>query len=184
MELSFRRITTNDLPRLFHWLGQPHVREWYSPREPSYPDVVAKYGPRTSPDSPVRAFIVVIDGVEVGYIQTYFLASFPDYAALVGTSGDVAGVDLFLGEASMVRRGFGGPVIRHFVDEVVFGRDRAIACIAGPSARNRASIRAFEKAGFRTWKIVSSPDGEPEQLLRIERIEEGKCTPSDTCTSA
>jgi RimJ/RimL family protein N-acetyltransferase len=36
--------------------------------------------------------------------------------------------------------------------------------------RNAASIRAFEKAGFRRWRIVDVPgEPAPEQLLRIER---------------
>ena len=33
-------------------------------------------------------------------IQTYLVADYPDYAALVGVGEDVAGLDLFIGEAS------------------------------------------------------------------------------------
>jgi RimJ/RimL family protein N-acetyltransferase len=61
-----------------------------------------------------------------------------------------AGVDLFIGEPEHVGRGVGAEALRRFVDEVVFGREGARFCIADPHPENRASVRAFEKAGFRS----------------------------------
>jgi RimJ/RimL family protein N-acetyltransferase len=51
---------------------------------------------------------------------------------------------------------------------VVFASPATIGCVAGPDVRNVASIRAFEKAGFRAVKEFVE-DGEPHTLLRRER---------------
>ena len=61
-------------------------------------------------------------------------------------------------------------MIRSFVDEVVFARPDTIACTADPDVRNTASLRAFEKAGFRKVReLVDPQDGELHALVRRER---------------
>ena len=45
-------------------------------------------------------------------------------------------------------------------------------CVIGPSVRNASAIRAYEKAGFRSFKDVHVPDEpDPEHLMRIRRDE-------------
>jgi RimJ/RimL family protein N-acetyltransferase len=128
----------DDLPRLHDWLARPHVRRWYAPEPATYEQVAAKYGPRTRDGHPVRSYLILLDDREIGYVQSYD----------ADDAGGV-GVDLFIGEPEHVGRGVGAEALRRFVDEVVFGREGARFCIADPNPENRASIRAFEKAGFR-----------------------------------
>jgi RimJ/RimL family protein N-acetyltransferase len=40
--------------------------------------------------------------------------------------------------------------------------------VAAPETRNAASLRAFEKAGFRREREIAGEDG-PELLMRLER---------------
>ena len=61
-------------------------------------------------------------------------------------------------------------MIRTFVSQVVFTRPETRACVADPDVRNHASIRAFEKAGFRRVRDYHDPDdGELHALVRVER---------------
>lgn len=168
-EITFRPLGRDDLPLLFTWLGRAHVTKWYAKAPSSFAEVMAKYGPRTEPGNPVQAFIVGINGSDAGYIQTYAIAAFPDYAAQLECEAGVCGVDLFLGDAWRMNHGVGSAVVRRFVEEVVFGANGAHAAIAGPSEANHASIRAFEKAGFHRWKVVDAGGEEPECVMRFER---------------
>jgi len=167
--LAFRRLGVDDLQQVFLWLLRPHVAKWYAPAPSSFAEVVAKYGPRTVQGNPVEAFMVTMDGADVGYIQTYPIDTFPDYAAKLGCGKGTAGVDLFIGEEGLLNRGIGARIVRRFVDEVVFAKNGSAACLAGPTEGNLASIRAFEKAGFTRWKTVQIEDGEPECVMRRER---------------
>jgi ribosomal protein S18 acetylase RimI-like enzyme len=167
--IAFRALGAGDLQQVFLWLGRPHVSKWYAPAPSSYAEVAAKYGPRTQPGNAVRAFVVTLDGADVGYIQTYPVDRFPEYAGELGCGPGTAGMDLFIADPWRMNHGLGSSVVRRFVDEVVFAEPDVAACIAGPSEGNAASIRAFEKAGFTRWKRVRAEGAEPECVLRRER---------------
>ena len=169
-EIAFRALSVDDMQPLFLWLLRPHVAKWYAPTPTSFAEVVAKYGPRTLPESAVRAYIVVVDGKDVGYIQTYSLALFPEYAGRLGCEAGAAGIDLFIGEELFLGWGLGARAIRRFVHEMVFAQPAIEVCIAGPAEGNVASIRAFEKAGFRRWKSAANERGEVECVMRLERL--------------
>src|SRR5690348_17208547 len=107
-EITFRSLAIDDMQSMFLWLLRPHVTKWYSRAPGSFAEVVAKYGPRTQRESPVHAYIIVVDGRDVGYIQSYSLEHFTDYAArLGGVEPGVAGVDLFIGEEMFLGWGLG-----------------------------------------------------------------------------
>lgn len=168
-EIRFRRLAIDDLPVLYDWLGRRHVRKWYATAPGSFAEIVARYEPRTAEDNPVKAFIVEVGGVPLGYVQAYAIEDFPDYEASLGAPKGTLGMDLFIAEELETGRGLGPRIIRRFVDEVVFGAYGALACVAGPAEGNRASIRAFEKAGFSPWKTAMNERGEKEEVLRLER---------------
>jgi len=167
--IAFRALHVDDMLQLFLWLLRPHVCKWYAPSPSSFVEVVAKYGPRTSAGNVVRAYIIEIDGKDAGYIQTYAVRDFPDYAAALGCGDGVAAVDLFIGEEPLLHRGFGANVVERFVDDVVFAQPSVRACVASPVEGNMASIRTFEKAGFARWKTVRPEAGELECVLRKDR---------------
>lgn len=168
-QIAFRRLAEDDLPELFAWLSSPHVSKWYAPAPTSYAEVVARYGPRTEPGNAVRADVVLVDGVAVGYAQTYAVGAFPEYAQALACGPGIAAMDLFIGEAARIGRGLGPRVIRRYVEEVVFADPSVSACVAGPTEGHAASIRAFEKAGFRRWKVVHPPHSPIECTLRLDR---------------
>jgi RimJ/RimL family protein N-acetyltransferase len=57
------------------------------------------------------------------------------------------------------------------VRDVVFSDPGIHACIADPDAENRASLRAFEKAGFRVVRGFADPEDQDRlhMLVRLDR---------------
>jgi RimJ/RimL family protein N-acetyltransferase len=166
--VSFRRLTEADVPLLHRWLNAPHVLEWWD-RPPAQDEVRAKYLPRIAGSSDVTPYVILLEDAPLGYIQVYPVA--PGAWGLRGVAAG-AGVDLLIGEAEYLHRGLGPRTLRAFLGEVVF-RDTAVSvCYIDPSTRNRAAIRAFEKAGFRYVADVTDPNtGLPLHLMRITREE-------------
>jgi RimJ/RimL family protein N-acetyltransferase len=171
--LGFRPLERADLPLLYRWLTTPHVARWYQQGEPrTLAGVEAKYGPRIDGRTPTRAFVILYDETPIGYIQTYLIGAYPDYARHVAADEVAAGVDLFIGETGYVHRGLGAPLLRAFLRDVVFTQPGVVSCIIGPEPKNAAAIRAYEKAGFGYLKTIQLADEpEPEWLMRLAKSE-------------
>jgi RimJ/RimL family protein N-acetyltransferase len=168
-EIGFRPLGRDDLGLMHGWLQRPHVRRWWDDHA-SYEDIAEHYLPAIEGRRAVDLYLILLDGRPVGFIQAYLLADHPDFAALVGLGAGVAGVDLFVGEEELTGKGLGTEVLRAFVRDVVFAEPRTTACIADPDVRNTASIRAFEKAGFRrVGEFLDPEDGQLHALVRLER---------------
>jgi len=157
-----------DLRLVHEWLQRPHVKKWWSDRE-TYEEVAEHYLPAIEGKEPTDLYIALLEEQPVGFVQTYLVSDYPDYAALVGVGEGVVGVDLFVGDAALTGQGIGSAILRRFVDEVVFAASETTACIADPDARNVASVRAFENAGFRVVReFVDPEDGQTHALVRRE----------------
>jgi RimJ/RimL family protein N-acetyltransferase len=159
----------DDLALLHEWLQRPHVQRWWSECE-TYEEVVDHYLPAIEGTDPTDHYIVSLDGRPMGFVETYVVSDHPDYAWLVGADPGAAGVDLFIAEEDLTGRGIGTELLRRFVSEVVFARQATTHCIAEPESENKASVRAFEKAGFRIVKELVDPgDGKRHSLVRLDR---------------
>lgn len=169
MAITFRLMTRDDYPLLLEWHQRPHVEEWWTKRT-TLEEIEEHYGPTIDGTEPTDHYLALLDGEPFGMVQTYLLADYPDYAALIGEGEGAAGVDLFIGEESMTGRGFGTEMLERFVDEIVFARPETTAATADPDVRNKASMRAFEKAGFRSVReFVDPSDGHVHALVRRDR---------------
>jgi len=167
--VGFRPLREDDLPLVHEWLGREHVCRWWGDRG-ELEQTIEHYGPSLDGRDPTDVYAILADGREVGMIQTYLVADYPDYARLVGVEEDVAGLDLFIGDERLLGRGLGTHVIRTFVAEVVFAREATHACVADPDLENLASLRAFEKAGFvPVREFVDPEDGKLHALVRRNR---------------
>jgi RimJ/RimL family protein N-acetyltransferase len=167
--LRFRPMQVDDLRLLHEWLQRPHVLRWWSKHE-TYDDVVAYYGPAIDGSDPTDLYVVLLDDVPFGFVQTYAVADYPEYAALVEAEDGAAGVDLFIADEWLTGRGLGSELLRRFTAEVVFANPATSHCIADPDAENLASVRAFEKAGFRVVRTFVDPeDDKLHALVRLDR---------------
>jgi aminoglycoside 6'-N-acetyltransferase len=169
LSVSFRPLRRDDLARLRDWLNEPHVAAWWGAGTgpdglggagddaATLPAVEAAYGPALDGTDPTANYVIVVDGAPVGLIQWYRLGDYPDYAAAIRET-DGAGIDLLIGEPSMVGRGLGPTVIDRFVTDVVFALSDVPRCVTGPDPENTRSVRAFERAGFRWVRDAVVPD--------------------------
>jgi RimJ/RimL family protein N-acetyltransferase len=168
-ELSFRSITHDDLPLLHEWLQRPHVRRWWSDH-PTVADIIAHYAPAIDGDDPTDLYFVLVDEQPAGFLQTYLLRSYPEYATLTQAGDGAAGADIFIADEQLTGKGLGSEVLRRFVDDVVFRNPEVTHCVADPDAENLPSIRAFTKAGFRAVREYDDPgDGKRHVLVRKDR---------------
>jgi aminoglycoside 6'-N-acetyltransferase len=168
-EIGFRALGRDDLGLMYEWLRREHVRRWWDEHE-SLDDVARHYLPAIEGRRPTDLYLILLDDRPVGFIQAYLVADYPDFAALVGLGAGVAGVDLFLGEEELTGKGLGTEVLRAFVRDVVFAEPTTTACIADPDVRNTASLRAFEKAGFRrVGEVVEPEDCQLHAVVRLDR---------------
>jgi RimJ/RimL family protein N-acetyltransferase len=166
--ITFRPLAEDDLPLVVRWLNTPHVREWWQHDPRTIEEARAKYMPRIEGAEPTAAYVILVGGRPIGYIQAYRIADWPEYAGAVDVEEGAAGGDLFIGDEGFVHRGLGAPILRAFLRDVVFRMPGVMCCVIGPSAGNAIAIRAYEKAGFRHLKTVAVPgEDEPEYLMRI-----------------
>src|SRR5262249_2347029 len=90
--IRFRRMTMHALPLMYQWLQTPHVWEWWSEGRdaPVYYELVDKYGPCIRGEEPTDPYLICDAERPIGYIQTYLIRSFPEYAAAVDVEEGVA----------------------------------------------------------------------------------------------
>lgn len=167
--LTFRPLAPDDLSLMHRWLHMDQVLRWWKERL-TYEEVVAKYSPRLTGEEPTQSYVILMDQIPIGYIQTYCIADYPDYAACVQVEEKTAGVDLFIGEAEYLYKGLGSEILRLFLSDIVFQSPSVSSCVLGPEPSNTAAIRCYQKAGFRYLKTVQCPDEDaPEYLMKIIR---------------
>jgi epoxide hydrolase-like predicted phosphatase len=170
--IGFRPLAETDFPVMHAWRNAPHVlRWWHDPLTPE--EVAAKYLPRIRGEEPTRCFIIQVDNVPVGMIQTYRIGDYPDYAAHIPMPPDTVGIDIFIGREEYLHRGLGAGILRTFMETELFPSGVTHLSI-DPSAENGAAIRAYEKAGFRHLVTVHMPDEpEPTYLMALVHPREG-----------
>lgn len=118
-EITFRPLGEADIPLMHRWLNTPHVVKWYYVRgveRPSLEWVRERYLPRIQGEDPTRAFVTVLDGRPIGYIQAYFIDNHPEYAAAVRVPPGTVGIDMFIGEEDAVHRGLGTRIVGRFLE--------------------------------------------------------------------
>jgi RimJ/RimL family protein N-acetyltransferase len=170
MTFSFARMTEEDLRLLHRWFEEPHVRAFYDREPRTLDEVAASYRGKILGDEPTVPYIASIDGAPIGYLQTYRLDDYPRYASAIDAGPDGAGVDMLIGEPAHAHRGLGAPLLRQFVDEIVWPTTGATTCWIGPKVHNAIAIRCYAKAGFVHARTVLVPGEEhPEYLMRMAR---------------
>jgi aminoglycoside 6'-N-acetyltransferase len=177
--MTFLPLQEKHFPLLLEWLETPHVKAWWDQDVHWTMELIEeKYGryvkgfkrlalPNGVIEKPMHAFIMCIDGKEVGYIQYYSAYDFPRKQGdeLKGLSSSLASIDVFIGEESFIGKGFGPLLMEAFLNEHVFKHFDAV--FVDPDAANLHAIRAYEKAGFQqfhtikkgsiTWMVKNSP---------------------------
>ena len=150
-------MTAADLPMVKHWLGLPHVMNWWGKPDEQFALV------RGDLDEPaVDQFVVMAGDRPFAYLQSYRLSdwNFDFGMQPIGTRG----VDQFIGEPDMVSKGHGSAFIRSFIDRLL--GNGAPRVITDPDPRNLRAVRAYEKAGFRKEGTYDTAEGRALLMVR------------------
>ena len=170
---TFTPLREEDFPLVRRWLLEPHVRRWWDEgRRLPYPEAELEEYRAALHGEPTYRYAAHIDARPVGMFQHYRIGDSPEYAEALGLDEEAVGVDLFIGEAELVGRGHGPAMLRAFLRDVAFAFHHVDVCVIGPSVKNTAAIRAYEKAGFRPLRLAQvAGEPDPEYLMRLTRPE-------------
>src|SRR5215813_8459198 len=158
-------MTEDDLAMLHRWFEEPHVRAFYDREPRTLREVAASYRAKVVGDEPTEPYIASLGETGIGYLQTYRFVDYPEYASAIGVGADAAGVDMLIGEPAYAHRGLGAPLLRQFLDDVVWPTTGATTCWIAPSVHNAIAIRCYAKAGFVHARTVWVPDEDRAEYL-------------------
>jgi RimJ/RimL family protein N-acetyltransferase len=168
-DLRFDPLGEQDLPLLFAWLQQPHVREFYQRETPVWDEIRAQHLRTLAAGSPTRRFVISTDH-PIGYIQAWRIADSPAYTAPWGVSGGIS-LDLLIGEPDAIGRGWGRLILIRFLHEVAFPLfPEEDLCWILHDCRNQRAMRASVAAGFRYSHDVMV-HGFRHALLQLTKVE-------------
>ena len=134
------------------------MQAFYSMHDWTLEEVRLKYLPYVRKEKPVNCFIGYLDSTPFAFIQDYALKDFgwPEQDFTPDFIDKAAGIDLFIGEASMLNKGLGSELLEAFLQTHVWARYDF--CVVDPEVRNAASQRFFHKCGFRIHKTIHTRD--------------------------
>lgn len=143
---------------LARWLAEPHLAEWWGDPEESLAEI------REAMDSvETEPLIVELGGRPIAYIQSYdphLEDGHPYQDQPYGTLG----IDVSIGDPTLISIGHGSAIIRQFVDTLFAeGTPRVVI---DPDPANIRAIRAYEKAGFRAFDTRTSVYGPALMMAR------------------
>jgi aminoglycoside 6'-N-acetyltransferase len=153
----FRPMSVSDLPTIRSWLETPEVMRWWGQPDEQYALVS---GDLDHPD--MDQFIVALGDCPFGYIQCYVLSTWNQ--GFGSHPPGTRGIDQFIGISDMIGRGHGSGFICQFVDSVLASGSPRV--VTDPDPDNGRAVRAYAKAGFRSERLVDTPDGQSLLMVR------------------
>ena len=177
---DFRPLAEADLPLLFEWLNRPHLVGWmHGPI--TLPEVQREYGAHIESSS-LDPYLACVEGVPVGYIQSYVAMEQGGGWWTDESDPGVIGTDQFLAEPERLGRGLGTAMVGQFTARLL--GDPAVTRIqVDPAPDNGRAIRCYEKVGFRPAGPIETPDG-PALLMTLDRPRGGALSSLDSGSSA
>lgn len=156
MKVSLKPLAKEDLVLIADWLARPHVAAWWD--DPSNLERIAYLI-----DAPnERGFIIVADGEPAGFIQAYNCYAQPDPVRDTKDPPETWGIDLFVGEEGLLRKGVASAAIGEMIEILRGGSCTRL--IIDPREDNVAAIALYEKVGFTKFAEIDDYPA-PTQLM-------------------
>jgi RimJ/RimL family protein N-acetyltransferase len=170
--LSFRPLEAGDVARVAGWYFAPHAQRWFG-KDRTPESIEREFTDYLAGSEPLHSYVVGYDGRSMGLLQWARFGDFPVEMRAYGvTDPDAVNCDVLIGEPELVHRGLGAPMLRRFLDEVVFAADpRFSTCVIDPEEANVVAIRTYAKLGFTFVRRAIDPeDGvTPLHLMELRR---------------
>jgi len=166
--ITFRLLTTDDVPMMHDWLNRAHLRQHYQPRPITLGEVAAKFAPRLEFKERTYCHIALLAGQPFAYIQCYKNADYPDYSAEVVLEDGIS-LDLFIADEARRGQGLGPQLLQAYLRDVVFDLfPDETCCYICHKLDNPQALRASQKAGFRVLRDVIEAEA-PARLLVFDK---------------
>lgn len=151
-DIRFEPLQEVHFEYIYRWFNQSHVQAFYSLRSWTFDEVREKLTPYVKMEKGIRAYLIYLKDVPIGYIQSYPIKDHPWEGQELSekVAEEAAGFDLFLGEIMTLRRGLGTLIVGLFLKRMIWPHYRY--CFTDPDINNEASLRLFEKCGFVRYK--------------------------------
>lgn len=158
-----------DLALLTRWMNDPEVDAFW---ELAGPPAATERHVRAQLDGDGRSLpcLGLLDETPMSYWEVY-RADLDPIAAHYPARPHDTGLHLLLGPAESRGRGLGAVLLAAVAARVLRERPRCERVVAEPDVRNRRSVRAFERAGFRLAAELDLP-GKRAALMVRDRLPE------------
>ena len=138
MNLQLELFTDANMPLFILWLGNDHVKQWYSPVE----DWIEEVSKRANEYSWIQHFIIFADDIPIGFCQLYpYWRSGEDWNGIVSVE-ETYSVDYFIGDVRFLRKGCASKALK-LLNSIIFSRSDASRIIVKPENDNYASKRLY-----------------------------------------
>ncbi|MFE4971922.1 GNAT family N-acetyltransferase [Kitasatospora sp. NPDC056651] len=153
-----------DLELITGWMNDPEVDAFWELAGP--PEVTERHV-RTQLDGDGRSTpcLGLLDGEPMSYWEVY-RADLDPLAAHYPARPYDTGVHLLLGPATSRGRGLGALLLAALAELILRHVPRCERVVAEPDVRNRRSVRAFERAGFRAATELDLPGKRAALMVR------------------
>jgi aminoglycoside 6'-N-acetyltransferase len=149
--IAFRPLERSDFELLARWLAEPLVAYWWN-HETTPAALERDFGAAIDGREPTHIRVASVDDRPAGLIQRYPLGAYPEYleelSPLLPIPSGALSIDYLVGEPELRGQGIGAAMIEAFVTQSWVAFPQARDVIVPVSARNTASWRALERAGF------------------------------------
>ncbi len=165
-EITFRPLEEQDFLILAAWLAEPHVRRFYQKTPVTLEEIAQEYGPCVRGEEPSICHLAINAGTPFAYIQCYRNADYPGWMDMIGVDGGIS-VDLYIGESTYLRKGFGRATLSLYLQRVAFpycsGETRAYiahdrlnsAALSCSRAVGFCPLRTFQENGCEMLLLVT-----------------------------
>lgn len=154
--IEFAKVEKKDIPLLISWLRKKHVREfWDKNIRFSTKKITEKYTQRIN-ENKVNMYLIVFKGENIGYIQSYIV----DEKECINfkIKGICNGIDIYIGEESMLNKGYGTQVLKSYISNFIFREATSEKICIDPEVANTRAIKVYNKIGF--MHVNTAVDGE------------------------
>lgn len=171
---TFRQLALSNVPLMHHWFNLQHVQQFYSLRQWTEDEVLKNLEPYIVGTQPVNGFIILMNQTPIGYIQKYSVRDFPwqDHNFTEEIINNAVGIDLFIGDESLIGKGIGHKLIQLFLEQHIWPDYQY--CIVDPDVDNNAAIRCYQKLNFKEHAVIDSKDAVDRPVRLKLMIKQGR----------
>lgn len=165
MSIDFKPLTQSDFPLLLKWLETLHVKQWWDSNIKWTAELIAeKYSSYVENykkviidnkivKKPIYAFIIIHNGIPIGYIQHYNIYDFIEDFSFLSVDSlpkSCASLDFYIGNINFIGKKLGHVIVMEFYRRYIFPTFNHI--ILTVDSKNIIAIRTYGKAGFKILK--------------------------------